>query len=90
MAQTSSHLLGRRIPIENFVTTALSNMPISFSQSNSYYLYKQFGGVPTGPVTTCRDLVVHVPVNFGVLCALTTDTRTAPATNSVLTKEDIR
>jgi len=35
-------------------------------------------GVPTGPVTTFRDLVVHVPVNFGSTCADTKDTRTAP------------
>lgn len=35
----------------------------------------------TGPVTTFRDLVVHVPVSWGSACAAVKGTSTAPTAN---------
>ena len=79
-AQRSSRLLDRRIPA--FVNlakfTLIATAPSILKHNKAANMAKNCAAL-TGPVTTLLDLVVHVPVSCGSVCADTKDRSTALA-----------
>ena len=84
-AQRFFHSLDRRIPnsvsltelIFDSVNHRKSSLLVSMEQRSIKHNEKR--AAHTGPVMTLLDLVVHVPVNCGSVCANTEDTSSTPA-----------
>ena len=79
------HSLDRRTPtsvsLTEFIHSSFSHRKSSLlslvEQQSIKYNWKR--AAHTGPVITLLDLVVHVPVNCGSVCANTEDTSSTPA-----------
>lgn len=82
-AQTFSRSLDRRIPVSVSFAKFMYSSPlissIVYDTSGAVSITKRSRAL-TGPVMTLLDLVVHVPVNCGSVCAITRKVRSsAPA-----------